>query len=104
MVDALLLVLALLAAVGGMGLFALSFEAHWRPALAPRPFPSAHRFSLRRAGVALLLGALVACHLADHPSLAWLVWFMLLALAQVLVALVLAFRPRSLGWLVRMWG
>jgi len=102
--NALLLVLALLAAVGGMSLFALSLEVHFRQALGSRAASAQRRILKRRGGAVLLLGALIACHLADHTSLAWLIWFMLLAVAQVLVAFVLAFVPHAFGWLARRWG
>jgi hypothetical protein len=47
---------------------------------------------LRLAGALVLLGSLLLCLAGAHPTIAILVWVMLLSLAAVLVAAGLALR------------
>lgn len=97
MSEALLLAIATLAAGAGMAGFALSQPMHWarvaasEGAAAPRV-----RRGLRGAATLCLAASLVLCLAADHPTMAVLVWVMLLALAAAAVALLLAYRPRLL--------
>ncbi|MBK1674030.1 hypothetical protein CKO35_12065 [Ectothiorhodospira shaposhnikovii] len=102
MVDAAAIYLmgATLAALLGFAWLALAMEVHWRQVFG-RVGPSpGTRSALRLLGGASLLGSLGLCLLADHASMAALVWFMLLALAGVCVALLLAWRS---AWLRRLW-
>lgn len=101
MSDALWLMVATLTNLMGMVWLALAMEVHWaqvmhRPA---HEVPAARRQLRRLGGVALPL-SLLACLMADRPSMAVLVWVMLLACSAVVVAWVLAHRPKllALAW------
>lgn len=101
MVDALLLSLAALFAVVGMGWLALSLEVHWRQLFGRQAALSAITAKgLRVAGSAGLLLSATLCFIADRPSMAVLVWFMLQAAAITSVALLLAWRAHWLKILV----
>ena len=97
MSEALWLTAAAALALAGMGWLALAMEAHWdqvmrRPAAAAaRP-----RRVLRALGRIALPLSLIACLMADRPSMAVLVWVMLLAGGALTVALLLATRPQAL--------
>lgn len=94
MSEAALLVLAALLTVAGMALFALALPAHWAQVADPRASLSPARQRRLRAGGALALaGALALCLAADHPSMAVLVWVMLLAVSATGVAMWLSRRP-----------
>lgn len=100
MVEGLLLLLAFTCSVSGMAFLALAMKPHWQQARAPVPYPAAKARTLRALGSAALGLSLGLCLLADHPSLASLVWLMAVTVAALLVAFTLAYRPRWLGWLV----
>jgi hypothetical protein len=100
MAEALFLVLAFAASISGMGLLALAMPPHWEQARAPEPYPAAKAQSLRTLGAFSLGVSLALCFVADHPSMAPLVWVMELAASALSIAFALAFRPRWLGWLV----
>lgn len=87
--------LALLVSVGGMMLFALSIEAHWRQLFGQRPRSLALRICLRVAGAAMLAGSFMLCAAANPVTMAMLVWPMLLAVAAALVAAGLTFHARG---------
>lgn len=91
---------ATLAAVLGCAWLALAMEVHWQQVFGPAPVSPATRRALRILGTAALLLSLGLCLLADRPSMAALVWVMLLAQGALTVALVLAWRPH---WLARLW-
>jgi len=76
MPDALLLLLALLACVAGMGWFALSMDVHWSQVRGNAPCTPALAKTLRLGGACALLLSLVLCLTVDSPSIAVLVWFM----------------------------
>lgn len=97
MVESLLLLLALLSCVCGMAWLALAMDVHWRQVVTAGTPASG---MLRLAGVVALLVSLGLCLLADHPSIAVLVWVMAMAGAAPGVALVLAWRPQWLKYLV----
>lgn len=93
---------AALLSLGGMGWLALSMDVHWgqvmhQPAEAAAPT----RQRLRALGAVALPLALLACLAADRPSMAVLVWIMLLTGSAVTVAMVLSHRPR---WLAALAG
>lgn len=99
MSEALWLMAAAALSLAGMAWLALAMEVHWeqamhRPAAAEGP---AVRRSLRTMGAAALSLSLLACLMADRPSMAVLVWVMLLAAGAVAVALLLATRPGVLA-------
>ena len=75
---------------------ALAMDAHWMQVFKktkPSPFT---RVALRCMGALGLLVSLGLCLLADHPSMAALVWIMFLVGSAMLVAMTLATRPRLL--------
>ena len=102
MFDAVWLGMAGLLAFGGMAWLALSMEVHWGQAMhGPAEQAVATRQMLRWTGGGSLLLSLLSCLLADRPSIAALVWIMLLAGASMLVSMVLSHRPR---WLAPLAG
>jgi hypothetical protein len=92
-----LLLCAWASTVLGFTWLALAMDVHWkhvfRKAAPATPFT---RTALRCMGVVGLLVSLGLCLLADHPSMAALVWIMLLAGSVVSVALLLAWQPAML--------
>jgi hypothetical protein len=98
MSEALWLLLAAALSFSGMAWLALAMEVHWGQVLhrhaedAQRP-----RRRLRALGAAALLLSLLACGAADRPSMAALVWIMLLAGNALGVAMLLSRRPRWLA-------
>lgn len=104
MSEALWLIAAAALTLAGMGWLALAMEVHWwqvmhRPAEAAT---STRRF-LRALGTAALPLSLLACLMADRPSMAVLVWVMLLAGSAVAVALLLSYQPHTMRYLC-LWG
>jgi hypothetical protein len=101
MSEALWLTAAGAHSLAGMAWLALAMDVHWgqvmhRSAPAPAPAPARLRPVLRTLGAAALALALAACLKADRPSMAVLVWVMLLAGSAVTVALLLARQPALL--------
>lgn len=94
MSEAALLALAALAAVAGMALFALALPAHWAQVAGTHaPLSPTVQGRLRAGGALALAASLGLCLAADHPTMAVLVWVMLLALSAGCVALWLSRRP-----------
>jgi len=97
MAEALMLCLAGLFSLAGMGWLALSQEVHWRQIFGRRAMLTADTANrLRLAGGAGLLLSAVLCFIADRPSMASLVWVMLLAGTACTIALLLAWRAHWL--------
>jgi hypothetical protein len=85
---------AALLSFGGMAWLALSMEVHWGQVIQqPAEAAPRTRQRLRALGTVALPLALLACLAADRPSMAVLVWIMLLTCSAVAVALVLSWRP-----------
>lgn len=101
MSEASNLTAALVACLAGMGWLALAMEAHWAQVRAGHRPPATVR-RLRVQGALGLAVSLALCLRADHPSMAALVWVMLLAAAALAVALTLTWKPRWL--LVLAWA
>lgn len=99
MPESLWLAVSILISVAGMGWFALALEAHWQQVFVTDLRASTRR-ALRLLGTIALALSLAACFIADHPSMAPLVWFMGLAASALLIAFVLAWRPHLLAMLV----
>lgn len=99
MVEPLLLVAAAVVTYVGFAWLALAMPTHWEQVHAHADAHSAQR-PLRIAGAAALAVSLGLCLAVDHPSMAALVWLMLLAGAAVGVAMTLSTRPH---WLRRFW-
>lgn len=95
-----MLVGALLACVFGFAWLALAMEPHWRQVRGDAPISRHVVTVLRVLGAAALLVSLLLCLQVDHASMASLVWVMALAAAALIIAFTLAYRPRSLAWLV----
>lgn len=98
--ETLLLVAALLASFCGMGWLALAMKVHWRQVLGDTAISPSSVRTLRLLGVGALITSMVLCGLANHPSIAVLVWVMSLAAAALMVALALSWGARALVWLV----
>ena len=86
MSDGVLLFLALVVAIGGMGCLALSIGAHWRQLFAGLTQTRGMTLGLRLTGALLLMASFILCALANPVSMAALVWPMLLTLAAAIVA------------------
>ncbi len=100
MPESLWLAVSWVISVIGMGWFALAIEAHWQQVFAAVELSSSTRRALRLLGAIALALSLAACFIADHPSMAPLVWFMGLAASALLIAFLLAWRPQLLAVLV----
>ena len=100
MADALFLIAAFACALGGMASFALAIQVHWKQAGGQGPLSRAAARKLRVRGAIALALSLGSCLVADHVTMAALVWGMLNCLSAVLLALTLAYRPRSLRFLL----
>ena len=102
MSEALWLLLASALSVTGMGWIALSMEVHWGQVMHRHAEDAKGiRRSLRWVGAASLLLVLVICLLADRPSMAVLVWVMLLAGSAMVIGMALSWRPRWIGRLAK---
>jgi len=100
MSDVTLRAAPLLGCFCGLGWLALAMDVHWQQVFGgPPPSVTAAR-GLRLLGVSSLAGSLALCLALDHPSMAALVWVMALAGSALAIALLLAWRPRWIGWLV----
>lgn len=100
MPEALLLSGALLCCVIGFAWLALAMEPHWRQIRGNQLLPKRAVWTLRILGSVTLFTSLVLCLLADHPSMAVLVWIMALAAAALVVAFTFTWRPRTFAPLV----
>jgi hypothetical protein len=100
MPDALMLLVALVVTVLGMGWLALSMESHWEQVRGRTTCPPATVNSLRVLGVVALFTSLVLCLMVDSASMASLVWVMSVAGAAVVVAFTLTWRATALAPLV----
>jgi hypothetical protein len=98
----MILMLALVASFLGLAWLALAMDAHWRQVRPSNVRSPGATVALRVLGTAALVLSLVLCLVADHASMAVLVWVMALAGAALLVAFTLSWKPRMLAPLV-MW-
>jgi hypothetical protein len=99
MSSPLLLSLAFTTGVIGMAWFALAKLPHWRQVTGEEWQHGGTRSTLRFAGAVALALSLGLCVAADHITMSFLVWIMILAAGALGVALLLAFRPRALRWI-----
>lgn len=101
MAEALTLCLAAVLSFTGMGWLALSMEVHWQQTFGHQAVLTARATQrLRLLGWTGLLLSAVLCFVADRPSMAVLVWLMLLAASASLMTQVLAWRAPWLRMLV----
>lgn len=98
--DLLLRLGALAACFCGLAWVALAMDVHWQQACGGDGPGTVRARALRLLGSTTLAGALALCLAVDHPSMAALVWIMALAGSALGIALLLAWRPHWLGWLV----
>ncbi|MHC8339230.1 DUF3325 domain-containing protein [Pseudomonas sp. HLT2-19-2] len=98
--STLYILLALVLAVLGFVWIALALNSHWRQVHGSHHLSAGRKASLRASGsLALLLS--LACTLASGSlAMSIMLWVMLLAVATLIVALTLSWRPR---WLARFW-
>lgn len=96
----ILLTGAAVTALLGMGWLALAMDPHWEQVHGDDAPPPAAARALRVSGALALAASLGLCLGADHPSMAALVWLMLLAGAAAAIAATLSWRPH---WLRRCW-
>ena len=96
MTDALYLLLASGLTFIAMCWLALSLPSHWKQVAEGKP----HSKRLKIAGWLTLAASGMSCLLADHPSMAVLVWLMLIAGAAFCVGMLLSYRPLLLRLLV----
>lgn len=105
MAEALTLSLAALLSLTGMGWLALSLEVHWRQIFGRKAVLTASAANwLRLVGWTGLLLSAICCFIANRPSMAVLVWVMLLAGAATTISLLLAWRAHWLRVLVLRFG
>ena len=100
MVESLILAAALSCCVLGMAWLALAMKTHWQQVLGDRPLVREAQFTLRLLGASFIALSLLLCLLADHPTMAILVWVMALAASALLVAFTLSWKPTLLSPLV----
>jgi hypothetical protein len=100
MPESLLLVAALLCNVLGLAWLAMTLGAHWHQVRGSQSLSIATKLRLRVLGGVALFASLQLCLLADHPSMAALVWIMALAASAMLVAFTFTWRPQMFAPLV----
>lgn len=83
-----------------MSWLALTIDVHWQQVRGETPPQSSIRRFLSLAGAAALTLSLSMCFLADHPSMAPLVWVMELGVSALLIGVVLPWCPRVLTIIV----
>lgn len=98
--DSLLLVGALLTGMAGFAWLALAMDVHWRQVRADIATGLAAKRELRILGGLALAISLGLCLAVDHPTMAALVWFMMLTASALTVTFTLTWRPRWLSPLV----
>ncbi|MET0533366.1 MAG: DUF3325 domain-containing protein [Steroidobacter sp.] len=98
--DTVMLLAALLACVCGFAWLALAMEPHWRQVRGDTPIKRGTVRVLRVLGAVALFVSLMLCLQVDHVSMASLVWVMALAASALIIAFTLAWRPRTLAWLI----
>lgn len=99
MPEALLLLLAVMANIAGLGWLALAMDVHWEQVFGAVPASRSTVLLLRVLGAAGLLASLLLCLRVDHASMALLVWFMTLAGGALAIAFTLSWRAARLAWL-----
>ena len=100
MAETLLLFAAFACTVSGLAFCALAMEGHFKQVSGHARIAADAVRKLRVRAAVALVGSMVLCLAADHVSIAALVWVMMLSLSAVLLALIFAYRPRSLRFLL----
>jgi Protein of unknown function (DUF3325) len=94
--TAILLTAAAAASFVSFAWLALAMDSHWQQVHGDHQPSAATGRVLRRLGSLGLFVSLVICLLADHPTIAVLVWVMLLPATAIVVAMALTWRPALL--------
>ncbi|GAB3262213.1 DUF3325 domain-containing protein [Chitinimonas naiadis] len=94
---------AAVATIIGFAWLSLAMDGHWQQVHGGTTPARKVRTTLRALGAASLITSAALCFIVDRPTMAMLVWLMLLAGSAPLIAVTLAFRPRLLR-LVWPWG
>ena len=92
----IVLILAVISCFAGFVWLALAMNAHWQQVHGLSAPNAKTRKTLRLLGGVGLLASAVLCFIADRPSMAALVWLMLLAASAPSVGMLLAWRPKLL--------
>lgn len=92
----ILLIFAVLMGLAGFVWLALAMDIHWKKVQAGHNNSIHPVKALRIMGWAGLSLSAVLCFMADRPSMAVLVWIMLLAATAPSVGMMLSWRPRLL--------
>lgn len=87
---------AAVASLAGFTWLALAMQAHWKQVYGNTEAGQRTRLALRVLGAAGLLIAGTLCFAADRPSMAILVWLMLMASSAVAVTFTLSWKPQLL--------
>ncbi|ARU59484.1 hypothetical protein OLMES_5504 [Oleiphilus messinensis] len=87
------LLFAIVFSLTSMAWFALSINSHWKQVFG-NTCSNAHALRIRSVGMGLLLLSAICCFKADHPTMAILVWIMLIPTSAILVALMLSKKPK----------
>lgn len=91
MSETLWLLMAAALSLSGMAWLALAMDVHWAQVMHQPAEAAADTRQVRRVlGAVALPLSLLACLMADRPSMAVLVWVMLLAGSAATVAMLLA--------------
>jgi len=98
--DSLLLAGGLLTGITGFAWLALAMDVHWRQVRANVAAGLAAKRKLRFLGGLAIAASLGLCLAVDHPTMAALVWLMILAVSVLTVTFTLTWRPRWLSPLV----
>ena len=96
----LLRLAAFVSSLCGMAWLALAMPAHWQQVRGGARRSQRAARSLRGLGAGALVLSLLLSLRADHPTIAPLVWVMMLTAAAILVAVTLGSRPEWLRPLV----
>ena len=96
MPEATMLFAAVACNVAGFAWLATAMDVHWQQVRHSQVPTGGIIVIMRILGATALILSLVLCLLADHVTMAPLVWVMSLAAAALIVALTLAWRPRLL--------
>ncbi|MDM0007270.1 DUF3325 domain-containing protein [Variovorax sp. J22G73] len=91
--------IALALALAGMASLSFAMDRHHEQLTNQRDVPVRARWMLRVAGVALLAAAIAPCVAAWGASVGVVAWLGFLSAGALLVALLLAYRPRGLAGL-----
>ncbi|MCB1755161.1 MAG: DUF3325 domain-containing protein [Gammaproteobacteria bacterium] len=100
-INAVMLLAAFLVIYLSFAWLALSNDAHWQRVLQSRNGSTPMiKAALRLLAINGLLISLQLCFAANHPSMAILVWIMMLATAAITVSFTLTWLPARL---LRLW-